>query len=78
MIKNPGMELFDRLLNYMEGKNLLFNPHSLEEQYRIFMDTFDLQNDPTGFDHLRLDYLYAQKVFHMPPFLAERNSVSKR
>ena len=78
MIKNPGMELFDRLLNYMEGKNLLFNPHSLEEQYRIFMDTFDLQNDPTGFDHLRLDYLYAQKVFHMPPFLAERNSVSKK
>jgi radical SAM superfamily enzyme YgiQ (UPF0313 family) len=76
--KYDGMEIFDRLLNHMEDRELLFRPHSLEEQYRIFMETFDLKNDPTGFDLLRLDYLYAQKVYHMPPFLAQRNSTSQK
>ena len=76
--KFRGMELFDRLLDYMEDKQFLFNPHSLEEQYRIFMETFNLQDDPTAFDYLRLDYLYAQKVYHMPPFLAHRNSISQK
>jgi radical SAM superfamily enzyme YgiQ (UPF0313 family) len=76
--KYGGMELFDRLLDHMENRQLLFCSHSLEEQYRIFMETFDLQDDPAGFDLLRLDYLYAQKVYHMPPFLAHRNSTSQK
>ena len=53
----------------MESNNLLNRPHSLNTQYKIIHDAFSLENDSSALDILRLDYLYAQRVYHLPRFL---------
>ena len=40
---------------------------SVEEH--IMHDTFSLKMDSVALDILRLDYLYAQRVYHLPRFL---------
>ena len=53
----------------MESNNLFNQPHSLNAQYKIIHDTFALNKDPAALDILRLDYLYAQRVYRLPRFL---------
>ncbi len=65
------VKIIDRLLEHMESNNQIMSPHSLENQYKIFYDTFETRNDPQSFDLLRLDYLYAQRVFRLPEFLKQ-------
>lgn len=66
------VKLFDRLLQYMEDNNLLFQSHSLDSQYKILHDAFSLGEDALEFDLLKLDYLFAQRIFHLPRFLRSR------
>ncbi len=63
------VKLFNHLLGYMEERDLLFQSHSLESQYKILFEAFSLGTEALGFDLLRLDYLFAQRVFHLPQFL---------
>ena len=70
---NPT-SLFSRLLEYHDSHELLMNPVSLNEYYRIFQNTF--YPDPTSMeqDLLKLDYLYAQKSFRLPEILSSKSS----
>ncbi len=69
MTAKPPVEIFDDLLRHMEKQNLLNAPLSLEDQYRVFYDAFGVQSDPLAMDVLKLDYLYSQRVYHLPKFL---------
>ena len=66
------VKLFNRLLEYMEERDLLFQSHSLENQYKILFEVFSLGDKALEFDLLKLDYLVAQRVFHLPRFLINR------
>ena len=67
--KLPAIKVFNLLLEHMESNNLLNQPHSLNSQYKIIHDTFDLDSASASLDILRLDYLYAQRVYRLPGFL---------
>jgi hypothetical protein len=67
--KLPAVKIFNLLLEHMESNNLFNQPHSLNSQYKIIHDTFTLNNSPATLDILRLDYLYAQRVYRLPQFL---------
>ena len=64
-----AVKIFNSLLEHMESNHLFNQPHSLNTQYKIIHDTFTLNKDPTSLDILRLDYLYAQRVYRLPQFL---------
>jgi radical SAM superfamily enzyme YgiQ (UPF0313 family) len=64
-----AVAVFDRLLDAMEEADLLFQSLSLDAQYRLLHDTFGLGDHPLTFDLLKLDYLYAQRVYRLPGFL---------
>ncbi len=66
------VKLFDHLLKFMEERDLLFLSHSLESQYKILFEAFSLGDRILDFDLLKLDYLFAQRVFHLPKFLITR------
>lgn len=66
------VNLFNHLLEYMEEHDLLFQSHSLESQYKILFEVFSLGDGALEFDLLKLDYLFAQRVFHLPQFLIHR------
>ena len=67
--KHSPVEIFNNLLEHMESESLFNQAHSLDSQYRIFLDVFSLDTDPAALDLLRLDYLYAQRVYRLPRFL---------
>ena len=67
--KLPAVNIFNSLLEHMESKNLFNQPHSLNAQYKIIHDTFTLDSTSATLDILRLDYLYAQRVYRLPQFL---------
>jgi hypothetical protein len=67
--KLPAVNIFNLLLEHMETNNIFNQPHSLNTQYKIIHDTFTLNKDPVDLDILRLDYLYAQRVYRLPRFL---------
>ena len=67
--KLPAVNIFNSLLEHMESNNLFNQSHSLNAQYKIIHDTFALNKDPVALDILRLDYLYAQRVYRLPRFL---------
>ncbi|MBC8287608.1 MAG: DUF4080 domain-containing protein [Nitrospinae bacterium] len=69
---NP-VTLFDRLRDQHESRELLMNPVSLDEYYRIFRDTFYPVPTPMEQDLLKLDYLYAQRSFRLPQILATKS-----
>jgi len=71
-----AVALFDQLLQYHESRDLFMYPVSLDEQYRIFQETFfpSLANDDK--DLLKLDYLYAQRAYRLPAFLSEKSVFS--
>jgi len=71
------VDIIDSLLTHMESRNQLMTPHSLENQYKIFHETFDIGKDILSFDLLRLDYLFAQRVFRLPVFLKQWDSNQK-
>ena len=64
-----AVELFNSILEYMELNKIFNQSHALNTQYQIIHDTFSLGSDSTALDILRLDYLYGQRVYHLPPFL---------
>ena len=67
--KLSAVNVFNTLLEHMESNNFFNQPNSLNIQYKIIHDTFSLENDPVALDILRLDYLYAQRIYHLPRFL---------
>jgi anaerobic magnesium-protoporphyrin IX monomethyl ester cyclase len=70
--KMDPVKLFDRLLEYHNTHDLLMNPVSLDEYYRIFQDTFYPVPTPMEKDLLKLDYLYAQRAFRLPGILSTK------
>ena len=70
--------LFDRLLAFMDDNGLLFQSNSLDKQYKILHDVFSLGNTDLEFDLLKLDYLYSQRIFHLPRFLKSRTGESEK
>ena len=75
--EHSPVAIFNSLLEHMESKNILNQSHSLDDQYRILHDTFRLDADPATLDLLRLDYLYAQRVYRLPRFLQIQGSEQK-
>ncbi|QPJ66276.1 MAG: DUF4080 domain-containing protein [Candidatus Nitrohelix vancouverensis] len=69
MERLKASEIINRLIEVMESRNLFFSALSLDAQYRIFHDAFEIHASPLEFDLLRLDYLYAQRVYRLPEFL---------
>jgi radical SAM superfamily enzyme YgiQ (UPF0313 family) len=65
----PAFEIFDKILQYMINHDLHNAPHSLEAQYKIFHDVFEISSSALAMDLLKLDYLYSQRVYHLPKFL---------
>ena len=55
----------------MNSKSLLNRLLSLDNLYREFYEAFKIANDSFATDLLRLDYLYRQKAFRLPPFMRD-------
>jgi anaerobic magnesium-protoporphyrin IX monomethyl ester cyclase len=68
--KMDAVILFNRLRDYHDSHELLMNPVSLDEYYRIFRDTFYPTPTLMEQDLLKLDYLYAQRSFRLPGILS--------
>ncbi len=67
--KIDAITLFNRLLEYHDSHDLLMNPLSLDEYYRIFRDTFFPAATALEQDLLKLDYLYSQRSYRLPGVL---------
>ncbi|MBT5633542.1 MAG: B12-binding domain-containing radical SAM protein [Nitrospina sp.] len=72
--KLDPVTLFNRLLEYHASHQLLMNPVSLDEYYRIFRDTFYTAPTLKEMDLLKLDYLYSQRSFRLPGILSNKSS----
>ncbi len=66
------VEIFKKLTAALERENRVMNGLSLDHQYRIFSETFQLDADPLAWDLLQLDYLYHQRSYRLPGFMTER------
>lgn len=66
------VEVFDRLLQYMEHQTAFHSGIPLDRQYQMLADCFGLLDDPVAMDLLKLDYLYHQRTFHLPEFMRTR------
>ena len=73
LAKMDPITLFNRLRDQHDSRGLLMNPVSLDEYYRIFRDTFYPSSTPMEQDLLKLDYLYSQRSFRLPDFLASKS-----
>ena len=73
LLEMDAVTLFDKLLKYHESKGLFMNPVSLDEQYRIFQETFFPDLSGESKDLLKLDYLYSQRAYRLPAFLSEKS-----
>ncbi len=71
--KMDPVTLFNRLRDQHVSRELLMNPVSLDEYYRIFRDTLFPSPTPLEQDLLKLDYLYSQRSFRLPEFLASKS-----
>ncbi len=65
------VDLFTRLLNRKQETHSMDEHLSLDNQFRLFSDTFGLHHDPTSRDRLKLDFLYHRKQFRLPAFMRE-------
>ncbi len=63
--------VFEKLVGELEKTGYLSQGLSLDNQYRIFADTFDIKNSAMTRDLLKLDYLYHQRTFRLPTFMQE-------
>jgi anaerobic magnesium-protoporphyrin IX monomethyl ester cyclase len=70
--------LFRRLLSYMEENDLINRNHSLDNQYKIFAEAFNLNIHPVDLDLLRLDFAYSQRAFRFPEFLRRTDGRDKK
>ncbi len=66
------VEIFKMLMDALEQENRVLNALSLDHQYRIFAETFNLAADPLAWDLLQLDYLYHQRSYRLPEFMRAR------
>ena len=66
------VDVFKQLMAALERENRVLNGLSLDHQYRIFAETFDLDKEALAWDLLQLDYLYHQRSFRLPGFMTER------
>ncbi len=66
------VDVFRRLMAALEQEDRVLKALSLDHQYRIFAETFNLAEDPLGWDLLQLDYLYHQRTFRLPDFMRTR------
>lgn len=67
----PAVELFNHLLSYLENQPQ--TALSLDNQYQVFAEAFNLLDNALALDLLKLDYLYHQKVYRLPPFMQKNN-----
>ena len=70
------VDVFDRLLNYMEKNGGFGKSLNLEDRYRTLSDAFGLERSSEHKDLLKLDYLYAQRVYRIPPFMKNGSATS--
>ena len=70
------VDVFDRLLNYMEKNGGFGKSLNLEDRYRTLSDAFGLERNSEHKDLLKLDYLYAQRVYRIPPFMKNGSAAS--
>ncbi len=61
--------VFERLLKALEARGGLFSALSLDDQYQLLYDTFDLGASALTVDLVKLDYLYAKRAYRLPAFL---------
>ena len=74
--KMDAVAVFDQLLEYHESRDLFMNPVALDRQYQIFQETFFPALASEDKDLLKLDYLYSQRAYRLPGFLAEKSIFS--
>ncbi|MZG54063.1 MAG: DUF4080 domain-containing protein [Nitrospinae bacterium] len=72
--KMDAVVLFDQLLAHHESNKLFMNPVGLDEQYKIFLDTYFPNPSCSEKDLLKLDYLYSQRTYRLPSFLSEKSN----
>ncbi len=70
--QSPPVEVFKKLMAALEKENRVLNALSLDHQYRIFAETFNLDADPMAWDLLQFDYLYHQRTYRLPEFMKAR------
>ena len=70
--RHPPVALFKQLMTALERENRVLNALSLDHQYRIFAETFNLDADPLAWDLLQLDYLVHQHSYRLPEFMRAR------
>jgi len=78
LLKMDAVTLFDKLLRYHESRELFMNPMSLDEQYRIFQETFFQTVSSANKDLLKLDYLYSQRAYRLPAFLSDKSGYPRK
>lgn len=66
------VEVFKKLITALEKENRILNALSLDHQYRIFTETFQIDTNPLAWDLLQLDYLYHQRSYRLPGFMTAR------
>jgi len=71
------VEIFDTILRHIRERQLFNAGQSLEDRYKIFHDVFNVSSSALAMDLLRLDYLYSQRVFHLPHFLRVKKADGK-
>lgn len=71
--KTP-VQIFQELMDYLDARFASRDGLSLDTQYRVFLQTFEIASDPMALDLLKLDYLYHQRVYRVPEFLQSRKT----
>lgn len=72
------IEIFNLLLERVESKNLFLHSLNLDDRYRIFLETFSSGQSEILIEYLKLDYLYAQRVYRIPNFLASGSAPKQK
>ena len=65
------VDLFTRLLNQKQKSYSMDEHLSLDSQFQLFSDTFELHRNSFSRDLLKLDFLYHRKQFRLPAFMRE-------
>lgn len=65
------VDLFTRLLNQRQKSYSMDEHLSLDSQFQLFSDTFELHLDSFSRDLLKLDFLYHRRQFRLPAFMRE-------
>lgn len=71
LLSMDPVSVFKKLLQALQSRGHLSDGVSLDNQYRIFSDTFAIEQQSHSRDLLKLDYLYNQRTFRLPTFMQE-------